>query len=144
MQPTIRSAVVLLAGVVAAVIGVVLTDALVAAIYPLPAGTNMDDKESLAAAIAAVPVAALVLLVSGWAVAAGLGSYLAARLAIRARRTHGLIVTLFVLVATISNLASIPHPTWMWPAAIILIPAVGWAATRLVAEATPGSRFAEA
>jgi hypothetical protein len=41
-------------------------------------------------------------------------------------------VALFVLVATLANLAKIPHPLWLWPATIILIPAAGWAATRLV------------
>ena len=38
---------------------------------------------------------------------------------------HGMIVAVFVLVATVANLAAIPHPTWLWPAAIILIPAAG-------------------
>jgi hypothetical protein len=47
-----------------------------------------------------------------------------------------MIVALFVLVATVANLAKIPHPLWLWPATIILIPAAGWAAARLVARPT--------
>jgi len=53
-------------------------------------------------------------------------------LATRSPALHGMIVAIFVLVATVANLAAIPHPAWLWPAAIILIPAAGGLATRLV------------
>jgi hypothetical protein len=136
MHPMIRSALVLFGAVVLAAIVVVLMDAVVGRIYPLPAGVDTRDPESLRKAVAGMPNAAFVLLVVGWALAAGAGSYFAARLATHAHRTHGLIVALFVLVATIANLAAIPHPIWLWPAAFILIPAAGWAGTRLVARPT--------
>ena len=134
MHPWIRSALVLLAGVVVAVVVVSLMDGVVISIYPLPAGTDMSDPESLRQGIAGLPVAAFLLLVVGWALAAAAGSYLAARLARQSAAIHGLIVTLFVLVATVANLARIPHPIWMWPASIILITAAGWGAARLGAR----------
>jgi hypothetical protein len=134
MHPWIRSALVLLAGVVVAVVEVSLMDGVVISIYPLPAGTDMNDPESLRQGIAGLPVAAFLLLVVGWALAAGAGSFLAARLARQSAAIHGLIVTLFVLVATVANMARIPHPIWMWPASIILITAAGWAAARLGAR----------
>lgn len=136
MHPMIRSALVLLAGVVAAVVVVVLMDTVVASLYPLPAGTEPSNPESFRQAVAGLPAAAFLLLVAGWALAAAAGSFLAARLATHAHAIHGLIVALFVLVATVANLARIPHPVWMWPAAIILIPAAGWAATKLVTRPT--------
>jgi glyoxylase-like metal-dependent hydrolase (beta-lactamase superfamily II) len=132
MHQMIRSALVLLAGVVVALLVVMLMDAVVGRVYPLPAGTDVNNPESFRQAIAALPVAAFALLVVGWALAAGAGAYVAARLATQARAIHGLIVALFVLVATVANLGRIPHPTWMWPAAIILLPVAGWAATRLI------------
>ena len=131
MHPTIRSALVLLAGVVVSVLVVILADMLVGTLYPLPAGTDMNDQESVRRAIAAMPRPAFLLLLAGWVVAAGAGAYLAARLATRSAALHGMIVAFFVLVATVANLAAIPHPTWLW-LAIILIPAAGWLATRLV------------
>jgi hypothetical protein len=134
MHPWIRSALVLLGGVVVAVIVVSLMDGVVISTFPLPAGTDLRNPEGLRQAIDALPTAAFLLLVGGWALAAGAGSYLAARLATQSPATHGLIVALFVLVATVANLARIPHPVWMWPAAIILIPAAGWAAARLGAR----------
>lgn len=132
MHPMIRSALVLLAGVVASVLVVLLMDAVVGRIYPLPPGTELRNPESLRLAVAALPVTAFVLLVVGWALAGGVGGYVAARLATHAHVIHGLIVALFVLVATVSNLARIPHPVWMWPAAIVLIPLAGWLSARLV------------
>jgi len=132
MHPTIRSALVLLAGVVVAVLVVVLVDTLVGSLYPLPPGTDMNDQVSMRAAVAAMPTAAFILMLAGWVVAAGAGAYLAARLATRSAAMHGLIVSGFVLIATVANLAAIPHPVWLWPAGITLIPLAGWAATRLV------------
>jgi hypothetical protein len=132
MDPMIRSALVLLAGVVAALFVVVLMDTVAGSIYALPAGTDPNNPEGMRQAVATLPVAAFLLLLAGWVLAGGVGSYTAARLAAHARATHGLIVALFMLVATVGNLAKIPHPVWMWPASIILIPAAGWAATKLV------------
>ena len=132
MNPTIRSALVLFAGVVAAVLVVMLMDQVVGRVYPLPPDTDIRNPESLRQAIAGLPAGAFVLLCVGWALAAGVGAYVAARLATHARAIHGLIVALFVLVATLANLMRIPHPVWMWPAAIILIPLLGWVATKLV------------
>ena len=134
MYPMIRSALVLLGGVVAAVIVVTLMDALVGRLYSLPAGTDPNDPESLQRAVAALPVAAFAFLVAGWTLAAGVGSYVAARFAAYARPFHGMIVALFVLVATVTNLVKIPHPVWLWPATIIFIPTAGWLATKLVAR----------
>src|SRR6476620_11703910 len=136
MAPTIRSALVLLGGVVAAVFVVILMDTLVGNIYSLPAGTDPNNPDSLRQAVAALPVTAFLILVAGWVLAAGVGSYLAARLATYARPAHGMVVALFVLVATVANLAKIPHPFWLWPATIILIPAAGWVAAKLVTRTT--------
>ena len=136
MHPMIRSALALLAGVVAAVLVVTVMDAVAGSIYALPAGTDPNNKEGMRQAVSGMPAAAFLLLVAGWVLAAAVGSYLAARLATHAAASHGLIVALFVLVATVSNLAKIPHPMWLWPATIILIPAAGWAAAKLVARPT--------
>jgi hypothetical protein len=132
MQPTVRSALVLLAGVVVAVIVVSIGDAVAGSFYSLPAGIDRSNPESMRQAVAGLPTAVFLLLLAGWVLSAAVGSYVAARLASHARAIHGLIVAVFVLVATVSNLAAIPHPTWLWPAVIILIPAAGWLATRLV------------
>jgi hypothetical protein len=139
MHPMIRSALVLFGGVVIAAMTVVLMDALVGRIYPLPAGVDPRNQESLRQAVAGMPTAAFVLLLTGWVLAAGVGSWFATRLATQHPATHGMIVALFVLVATIANLAAIPHPIWLWPASIVLIAAAGWVGTKLVTRPAPAS-----
>jgi hypothetical protein len=134
MQPMIRSALVLLAGVVAALFVVILMDTVAGNIWALPAGTDPNNPESMRQAVTTLPTAAFLLLLTGWVLAGGVGSYIAARFATHARPTHGLIVAFFVLVATAGNLAKFPHPAWLWVASIILIPVAGWAATKLVAR----------
>jgi len=132
MHPTLRSALVLLGGVVAAAGAVGVMEALAGRLYALPPGTDPSNPESFRQAVATLPVQAFLILLAGWVLAGGIGSYIAARLATHARAAHGLIVAFFVLVATVGNLATIPHPVWMWPASIILIPAAGWVATKFV------------
>src|SRR5882672_11225432 len=137
MHPTIRSALVLLGGVVAAVVVVGLMDALAGRLYALPPGTDPGNPEAFRQAVATLPAQAFLLLLAGWVLAGGIGAYIAARLATHARATHGLIVAFFVMVATVGNLAKFPHPAWLWVASIILIPVAGWAATKLVRPTVP-------
>jgi len=56
MQPTIRSALVLLGGVVVAVIVVGLMDSVAGHLYALPAGTDTNNPESLREAVAGLPL----------------------------------------------------------------------------------------
>ena len=135
----IRSALVLLAGVVAALFVVILMDTVAGNIWALPAGTDPNNPESMRQAVATLPTAAFLLLLTGWVLAGGVGSYVGARLATHARATHGLIVAFFVLVATVGNLAKFPHPPGLWIASIVLIPVAGWAATKLIAPTTIAS-----
>ena len=129
MPPLVRSAFVLLAGVIVALVVVTLMDMVAGSMYTLPAGINRGDPESLREAN--IPTKVFVVLLTGWVLSAAAGSYITARLSTHNRVVHGLIVTLFVLVATVGNLAAIPHPIWMLPGAVILIPLGGWLAARL-------------
>lgn len=125
MHPILRSILAVVVGAASSVLVVTMGDALVARLFPLPGGVDTRDAASMASAIAAMPMTALLLLLLGWVMAAVVGSYLAARFAPRAPRAHGLLVALLVLAATIINLTSIQHPGWMLPAAVILIPLMG-------------------
>jgi len=130
MSPLLRGVLAVLAGAAAAIVVVSLFDLVVGRIYPLPAGTDLRDAESMTAAIAAMPATALVLLLAGWALAAGAGAFVGVRLTAGRSMIVGLIVTALFLLATISNLAAIPHPGWMWAGAIVLVPLVGWLGAR--------------
>lgn len=131
MPPMVRSIVVVLAGLVASIVVVTGTDAIVSSLYPLPPGTDMTNREALRQAAAALPVSAFLILLVGWSLASLAGSFVGARWAGRAPVAHGYLVALILLAATVANLVSIPHPVWMWPAALLLIPLAGWAGVRL-------------
>lgn len=130
MSPGVRRVLAVVAGAVVAVAVVSLSDGLVGRAYPLPEGTDMRDAESMRAAFAAMPLPAMLLLLAGWALAAGIGAFVAVRLTADRRIGAGLIVTVILLLATLANLAALPHPVWMWPAAIVLVPLVGWLGAR--------------
>jgi len=131
MPPMVRSILVVLAGVVTSALVVVGTDAIVSSLHPLPPGIDVTNQESLRQAMATIPASAFVVLLAGWLVAAAVGSFVAARWAGRAPVMHGVLVALILLAATVANLVAVPHPTWMWPAVLILIPLAGWAGVRI-------------
>jgi len=131
MPPMVRSILVVLAGVVTSALVVVGTDAIVSSLHPLPPGIDVTNQESLRQAMATIPASACVVLRAGWLVAAAVGSFVAARWAGRAPVMHGVLVALILLAATVANLVAVPHPTWMWPAVLILIPLAGWAGVRI-------------
>lgn len=131
MPPMVRSIVVVLAGLIASIVVVAGTDAIVSGLYPLPPGTDMTNREALRQAAAALPVSAFLILLVGWSLASLAGSFVGARWAGRAPVAHGLLVALILLAATVANLVAVPHPVWMWPAALLLIPVAGWAGVRI-------------
>jgi hypothetical protein len=130
MPSVLRNVLAAIGGLIAAVAVVVLSDFLVGQVYPLPSGAQMADTESARAAIAAVPLPALIALVIGWAMAGGAGAFVAVRLSPARQMLVGGAVAGLLVLATIGNLASFPHPVWMWPASITLIPLIGWAGAR--------------
>jgi hypothetical protein len=100
-------------------------------VYPLPSGLELSNAEAARAAIAAVPLVALLLLVTGWALAGGIGAFVAVRLAPEHRMAVGLVVAGLLVLATAANMAMLPHPVWMWPASLVLIPLLGWMGARV-------------
>jgi hypothetical protein len=138
MARSVRSIVAVLVGAAAAIAVVSASDALVGALWPLAPGTDLHDPAQLQRAMGAMPAAAFVALVIGWAVAAAVGATVATRIAAPTetgapRRRPGVIVTALLLAGTAANLVSIPHPWWVWAAALVAIPTAGWLATQVAA-----------
>lgn len=139
VNPILKRVLAVIAGVVVAVLLVSLSDALVARLYPLPAGTEISDVEGLPVVIEAMPIGAMLMLVTGWALAAGIGAFVAVRLSEGRPAGVGLIVAGVILLATVANLVMLPHPVWMWPAALLLVPLFGWVGARAGAGAEVGA-----
>jgi hypothetical protein len=130
MHSVVRSVLAVAAGLATALILVVGVEAVSSKMYPLPPGVDQGNPESLAAAIARLPVGALLGVLVAWGLGAFGGAFTAARLG--SRRPLGLLVGTLLLVAAVGNMLAIPHPIWFWFAAFVVIPATTMAGVRLV------------
>ena len=90
--------------------------------------------------IYSLPIGAFVFVLAAWAIGSFGGSWLAARLAPRARLVHGLIVGVIFLVAGILNMLMIPHPWWMWAGGIVALAGCSYLGARLAASRSIGRR----
>jgi hypothetical protein len=119
----------ILAGVVVAWLVISLCE--FASLYlhrPAP-GVDLRDPQALAAHIAAAPIQAMLLVVTGWMVAAFGGGWLAARIA-RHRTAAALVIGALVVLGVIANNMMIPHPLWMTIVGIVLPLPLAWLAAR--------------
>ena len=80
----VRSILGIVLGIVLAVVAIFGIQAVAMIVYPMPEGTDMNNPESLKAALAAMPAGAFVLLLVGYAVGTLAGAWLAATIARRA------------------------------------------------------------
>ncbi|MDP1631355.1 MAG: hypothetical protein Q8L66_08040 [Caulobacter sp.] len=102
-------------------------------VFPPPGGVDFTDPVAVKAMIAGMPVAALIMLVVGWAVAAFAASAVALLVSQRDRRA-GFIASGVVLAATVANLLMLPHPLWVSVTAVVGIGLAALAADRLLAR----------
>lgn len=137
----LRSLGVVVAGLV---IGFVLVMAFELAgmrLFPLPAGVDpMGDPESLARAMQAgqVPLGAMVFVVLAYAAGSFGGGWVAARLAAARKLRHALVVGGVLMLAGVSNLVTIPHPTWMVIATLVVFLPLAYAGGRLAQRGAAG------
>lgn len=123
-------------GVIAGLVAVVVGDAIAVALFPLPPGIDPNDREALKAVAANLPTGAFLIVFLGWVAAAFVGPWAGAKVAQHNPPRHAMIVGGVLLAATLANLASIPHPLWMWVGAIVVFPLGALAAGRMTRPST--------
>jgi hypothetical protein len=121
------------AGMLAGVVLILAIEAISSRIVPLPPGTDPSNPDSLRAAMARIPLGALLMVVLAWIVGGFVSGWVAARLAPRARVGHAMIVALLSLAAGVTNMVLIPHPTWMWIAGVLALLGAPWLGGRMAA-----------
>ena len=119
----------ILAGLVVAWLAMTICEFASLFLHRPPAGLDLRDPQALAAHIAAAPLSAMLVVVVGWALAAFVGAWVAARIA-RHRLVAALFIGVLVLAGVIANSAMIPHPLWMTVAGIALPLPLAWLAAR--------------
>jgi hypothetical protein len=106
--------------IVAVVVGAIVGAAVIlglqylsSLVFPLPAGTDPSDPESMAAAVAKMPVGALLALVFCYLIGTTVGAAAGARVSPSHPLLHGILVGLVFLAGGIANFLAIPHPWWV-------------------------------
>jgi hypothetical protein len=116
----------ILVGVVIAVALVFAIEWVIGLVVPAPADFNMRDPEQVRARVASMPMWAILLVLVGWVVGTGLGSFAAARIARTTKLWPGLVVGAVVFLSTLYNIMTIPHPLWFVGISLIAIPIASW------------------
>ena len=135
-----RSVLAVLAGAVVAGVLIAIVEAASSAVYPLPPGIDLHDHEAMRQHIHSLPIGAFVFVLAAWAIGSFGGSWVAARLATRARLVHGLIIGALFLLAGILNMLMIPHPWWMWVGGIVALAGSSYLGARLAVSRSIGIR----
>jgi hypothetical protein len=98
------------AGIIVAVLIVQIAELLVHYLYPPPPGYNMRDMNDVKKFVAGLPLLAMVLVLTGWAIGTVVGTFLAAK--IGRSPVTAYVVGGFLLAAGIANAMIIPQPVW--------------------------------
>lgn len=128
-------------GVLAAVIVIIAIEALGHAMYPPPGDLDLTDRQVMEAYVAGLPLGALLFVMAAWIAATFAGGLLACFIAKEMPFVYASIVGMLVLLGTIINLMSIPHPLWFSivsvSAIIATIFVTGWLGSNFFVK--PGS-----
>lgn len=100
-------------------------------LYPPPADLDPKDRQAFAAAVAAMPVMALVMVLISYALGTFAGAWLAARVA--GRPFYAFLVGGVMTMAGMQNLISVPHPLWFIVVGTLVFLPSAWIASRVAA-----------
>src|SRR4051794_23378764 len=107
-------------GMVVAGIAIMVIEFLGSKVYPSPPGMNPEDSASVRAAMALMPLGALLFVLLGWIVGTFAGAWVTARMVYRSPITHGLVLGAIFLAGSIVNMLLIPHPVWFWVLGVVV------------------------
>lgn len=114
------------AGLVVAVVTIMLVEFASHHVYPPPPGIDPNDAADMARLIGMLPFGALLMVVLAWVIGAFDGGFVAALIARGNRpRLAALVPALMVMAGVVAMIYAIPaHPRWMSIAGLLLpIPA---------------------
>jgi len=131
MKSYIRSVAGVVFGACVAIGVIILVEQVSGLMDPPPAGMDFGDPEVFKAFVAGLPVGAFLMILVAWGLGTFAGAWVCARIAGRAKLTHGVVLGALLLVAGVTNMLMIPHPAWMWGSAFLVFAGGGYAGGRL-------------
>lgn len=117
-----------IAGLIAAFALVAGAEAIVHVLYPPPPGANMDDFEQVKRFVAALPLTALLLVLTGWLIGTFVGTWLAAKIA--PGPTAAYVVGAILLALGVVNAIKIPQPVWFSIVSFVIYIGATWLGAR--------------
>ncbi|MBB5015320.1 hypothetical protein [Rehaibacterium terrae] len=130
-----RTVLAVIAGLLAMAVVVFAVEALGHRLYPLPPGIDLDDPASVQSMVDAMPLAAKLLVVLGWALGSFVGAHIAVRLTPAHRRGAALSIGVAMVVLVAINASMIPHPLWMTALGLLLPIPLALSALRMAGRA---------
>ncbi len=122
-----RSILAVVAGAVTAFVLIIAVQQVSRLVYTPPADLDPRNREAMAAYMATMPVGAFLFVLASYAIGTFGGAWLAAWIARRAKLVHGMIIALFLFLASIANLVMLPgQPAWFAVANLALVPVAAW------------------
>lgn len=125
----IRSLLGVLAGLVLAMAVIFAVQSVGHAFFPPPPGLDPRDREAFEAAVAAMPVMALIVVLIAYAIGTFAGAWLAATIV--GSPFIAFLVGGVLTLAGMSNVLAVPHPTWFIVCAVLVFLPSAWLGSRL-------------
>ena len=117
-KPLVRNIVAALAGLVAAVLVVMLAEGAGHLLFPPPEDLDLTKSEDQARLMDVIPMGAKIAVILAWFLGALAGACVARRIA--NVKWPAWVPTGFMVFASLWTTTLFPHPTWMVAAAVIL------------------------
>ena len=121
MSPTAKKIAGSIAGIITALVVIMIFQRISAKLYPLPDGVDVKDMAQMEAAIATMPFGAVAFLLLSYILGSFAGGYTGSLLS-RPSWVPALVVGIFLTVGGIFNLLMIKHPSIFWAMLLIYIP----------------------
>ncbi len=119
------------AGLIVAVVCIIGIESIVHIFHPAPPGFDARNQEAVRQLVAGLPLYAFILVLFGWLLGAGFGAFMAVRINRRIAKWPGLLVGALILMASLYNLFTLPHPIWYFVAAVVGVPLAAWIGTNV-------------
>ncbi len=129
MHPVLRGVVGVVAGLIVGAVLVGAVQMVAHMMYATVTPVDRTDRAAVERFIAALPIGAFVMILLAYFIGTFVGSSVASRIG---RSTiPGLIVAVLLFGGALSNLFTIPHPTWMVVAVPLVFGTAGFMALKL-------------
>lgn len=127
----IRAIFAIISGLIVAIFVVWLVQTLIHYLFPPPSGIDLTDPAQLTSYVRSLPFAALLLLLSSYALGVLAGGGVAVRIAGSKPLLFAALVGAFVLAGATMNLLGIPHPAWFAISTVATVMVSAWLASVL-------------